>query len=89
AAGGGQGPGGHQGPPPPSGGTTGVLSGSLTSTQQSTLVALSDLLGTDAGWLLGQLQSGTDLTDLLSAKGVTLDQLSSKLEEGLLIDTRA
>jgi hypothetical protein len=86
--GGAGGAGGHHGPPP-AGATTGVLSGSLTSAQQTTLGALSDLLGTDADTLLGQLQSGTDLTDLLSQKGVTLDQLTSKLEEGLMVDTRA
>src|SRR5664279_3715028 len=43
------------------GSSTGVMSGSLTASQQKTLDSLSSLLGTDSSSLLTSLQSGTSL----------------------------
>jgi hypothetical protein len=53
-----------------------------------TLSALSQLLGTDPSSLVQQLQSGTSLSDMLTAKGVNLVTLSSQLQKGLLVDTQ-
>lgn len=58
------------------------------ASQSDTLTALSSLLGSDPTSLLQQLQSGTSLSDLLSAQGVSMDSLSSQLEKGLLIDIK-
>ena len=62
--------------------------GTASGAQSDTLTALSNLLGSDPSSLLQQLQSGTSLSDLLSAKGVSMDTLSSQLQKGLLIDTK-
>jgi lambda repressor-like predicted transcriptional regulator len=62
---------------------------SVSGSQNETLTALSNLLGSDPSSLLQQLQSGTSLSDLLSAQGVSMDALSSQLQKGLLIDTQA
>jgi lambda repressor-like predicted transcriptional regulator len=70
-------------------GVSGVLGSSLTSSQQSTLDSLSSLLGTTSDSLLGSLQSGTSLADLVSAAGVSQGSLASILQDGLLIDTTA
>jgi lambda repressor-like predicted transcriptional regulator len=77
---------GHGGTGAPS--ATGALTGTLTDDQQSTLTALSGLLGTDSNSLLTQLQSGTSLASLLDAKGVSTDALAASLQKGLLIDTQ-
>lgn len=61
----------------------------VAGSQSDTLTALSSLLGSDPSSLLQQLQSGTSLSDLLSAQGVSMDTLSSQLQKGLLIDTQA
>jgi hypothetical protein len=61
----------------------------VSGSQNETLTALSNLLGSDPSSLLQQLQSGTSLSDLLSAQGVSMDALSSQLQNGLLIDTQA
>jgi hypothetical protein len=88
-----------QGPPPGGGGgfpaskldgsASGVLGSSLTSSQQQTLDHLSSLLGTDSDSLLSSLKSGSNLSDLVSAKGIGSAQLASVLQDGLLVDTRA
>ncbi|GLY27302.1 hypothetical protein [Kineosporia sp. NBRC 101731] len=83
-----------QGPPPPpppapSNSTTGLLSGTLTSDQQSTLNTLSSLLDTDSTSLLSSLQNGTSLADLADNAGVSSSTLASVLQDGLLFDTRA
>jgi lambda repressor-like predicted transcriptional regulator len=80
-----------QGPPPPAraagDSASGVLGSSLTDAQQSTLDALSDLLGTDSSSLMDSLKSGSStLADLLSAKGVDQSSLASILQDGLLFD---
>ena len=57
------GPRGHGGPPPgPPPGAKGVLSGDLTSTQQSVLDQLASLLDTSSEDLQTSLQSGASLT---------------------------
>lgn len=83
----GMGPGGGapQGPPPPSG----VLGDSLTSTQQSVVDALADLLDTDSDTLISQLRDGADLGQMLEGSGVSLSAVASALQGGLLIDTTA
>lgn len=82
-------PRGHHGHGAPSSApsATGVLTGTLTADQQSTLSTLSGLLGTDSSSLLSQLQSGTSLASLLDDKGVSTDTLAASLQKGLLIDT--
>ena len=65
---------------------TGVLGGSLTSTQQSTLTKLSALLGTDSGTLLKQLRDGTSLSTLTAAAAVSSASLASILQDGLMVD---
>ncbi|TIC84097.1 hypothetical protein [Nocardioides sp. GY 10127] len=91
-----QGPHGPRGPrpdgpppgPPPSSDTDDSTS--------STLETLAALLEEDSDSLLSQLTSGTSLADLLSAKGVTMDDVTSALQSswsgattGLQVDTRA
>lgn len=78
---------GPAGPPP--GGSSGVWGETLTSSQQDTLDSLSSLLGTSSSSLLGQLYSGTSLSDLLSDGGVSLKDLAGVVQDGLLIDTQA
>jgi hypothetical protein len=80
--------GGPGGGPPPSG-SSGVLGAELTSAQQKTVDALSDLLHTDSASLLEKLRNGTSLSDLLSADKVTTKDLAGLIENGLLIDTSA
>jgi lambda repressor-like predicted transcriptional regulator len=80
---------GHGGPPPSSSSATGALTGTLTSDQQTTLSALSSVLGTDSSSLLTQLQSGTSLASLLDAQGVSTDALAASLQKGLLIDAKS
>jgi lambda repressor-like predicted transcriptional regulator len=81
------GPGGHGGPPPgpPPGGAapTGAMTGNLTSTQDSTLQTLSDLLDMSSDEVSSALQNGESLTDLLSDKGVGLDDLASALQSSM------
>jgi lambda repressor-like predicted transcriptional regulator len=80
---------GHGGPPPSaSSSATGALTGTLTADQQSTLSALSNLLGTDSSSLLSQLQSGSSLASMLDDKGISTDTLAASLQKGLLIDTQ-
>ena len=50
---------------------------------------MSALLGSDPSSLLQQLQSGTSLSDLLSAQGVGMGALSGQLQKGRLIVTQA
>jgi len=71
------------------GSSTGVMSGSLTASQQKTLDSLSSLLGTDSSSLLTSLQSGTSLASLVSSKGVDSSKLASVLQDGLLVDTKS
>ena len=70
--------------------TSGVLGSSLTDAQQSTLDALSDLLGLDPSSLLDSLRSGSSsLSDLISTKGVDQSSLAGILQDGLLFDATA
>ncbi|NTW39097.1 MAG: hypothetical protein HGA44_04290 [Cellulomonadaceae bacterium] len=75
------------GPPPAD--STGVFGSGLTASQEDTVSALSDLLGTDSSTLLDVLRNGTSLADLLSDAGVSTDDLADVIEQGLLIDTSA
>ena len=75
------------GSPPP--GSTGVFGGTMTSDQQNTLGAISDLLGTDSSTLLGALQNGSSLLDLLADAGVDAEALAGAVESSLLLDTTA
>jgi lambda repressor-like predicted transcriptional regulator len=68
---------------------TGVLGGSLTSAQASTLQKLADLLGTDSRTLLDTLKSGTSLADLVKNAGVDQTKLASVLQDGLMFDDKA
>jgi lambda repressor-like predicted transcriptional regulator len=87
----------HHGTPPAddtstsSGDSTasGVLGSSLTSSQESTLNALSSLLGTDSSSLMDSLKAGTSLSDLVSAAGVDQSSLASILQDGLMFDGTA
>jgi hypothetical protein len=88
---------GLQGPPPgtappgtqPTDNSSGVLGSTLTEAQQTTLDKLSSLLGTDSAGLLDSLRSGSsNLSDLISAKGVNQDSLASILQDGLLFDAK-
>jgi hypothetical protein len=72
-----------------SGAVSGVVTGSLTSSQQTTLDSLSSLLGTDSSSLLASLKSGTSLADLVASKGVDSGKLAGVLQDGLLVDTRS
>ncbi|HEY0217404.1 MAG TPA: hypothetical protein VGC57_13530 [Cellulomonas sp.] len=78
---------GPSGPPPS--GSSGVWGETLTSDQQDTLDALSDLLGTDSSSLLDQLYTGTSLSDLLQNAGVSMEDLADVVQDGLFIDTSA
>jgi hypothetical protein len=85
------GKGGPKGPPPGSGSSasSGIYGDSLTSSQQSTLNKLADLLGTDSASLLDDLKSGESLSTMLTDKGVSQDKLADTLQTGLLIDAKA
>jgi hypothetical protein len=72
-------------PPPPSG----VMSGSLTSGQQSTLDALSSLLDMSSDDLQSSLQSGTSLVGLLQDKGIDLSDVAGALQSGFMVDVRS
>ncbi len=86
----GMGPAGGMPPAPPAApSSTGVFGDSLTSVQQDTVDALSDLIGTDSTSLLESLRSGTSLTDLLTDAGVSVADLAGVFEDGILIDTTA
>ena len=74
---------------PPPAGSTGVFGGEMTSDQQNTLSAISDLLGTDSSTLIGVLQNGSSLADLLSDAGVSPAPLAGAVENGLLLDMTA
>jgi lambda repressor-like predicted transcriptional regulator len=71
------------------GAASGVMSGSMTSAQQTMLSQLSSLLGTTPDDLQSSLQSGTSLASLLDNKGVSLDQLANSLQSGFLVDVKA
>jgi len=71
------------------GSSTGVLSGTLTDSQQQTLDSLSSLLGTDSSSLLTSLQSGNSLADMVSSSGVDSSSLAAVLQDGLLVDTQS
>ena len=87
------GPGGPPPGPPPSDNDdssgTGVFGGNLTSSQSKTLDKLADLLGTDSTSLLQSLKSGTDLSDLVQQTGVDSSKVTSVLQDGLFVDTKA
>ena len=53
------------------------------------LEALSSVLGTDSDSLLSSLQSGTDLSDLLTSKNVDASTLAGIIESGFLFDAKA
>ncbi len=82
-----QGLGRPSGPPPQ--GSTGVFGGSMTSGQQNTLSAISDLIGTSSSTLMTALQHGTSLVDLLNDAGVSGSDLAGVVEQGLLLDATA
>ena len=73
-------------PPPPA---SGVLSGNLTSDQQTTLGSLSSLLGVSSDDLESSLQNGTSLVSLLEGKGVDLSDVAGALQSGFLVDKTA
>ena len=87
------GPGGPPPGPPPSDNDdssgTGVFGGNLTSSQSKTLDKLADLLGTDSTSLLQSLKSGTSLSDLVQQTGVDSSKVTSVLQDGLFVDTKA
>jgi len=70
-------------------GTSGVLSGNLTSSQQTMLDSLGSLLDTDPTTLLSNLQGGASLLDLMSDKNVDPSSLADVLQSGLMVDTQA
>lgn len=91
----------RSGPPPPtpsgptvrpreasSATTTGVLSGTVTSSQQNTSGALRSLASTDPNSRTSQLQSGADLGSTMQEQGVTADQLPPGSAEDLLVDAQ-
>ena len=84
-------------PPPPTDGTTdpgttptGVLTATVTGTQQSLLDALAPLVGMSTDELKASLDSGQKIEDLAAAYGIDLAALSAQLETttGLLIDVK-
>jgi lambda repressor-like predicted transcriptional regulator len=90
-AGGFRGPGGHGAAARVGaldGSVSGVLGGTLSTTQQRTLDELSSLLDTDAQSIMSQLRSGSSLADLVKAKGLDSGTLAGVIEDGLLVDAR-
>ena len=89
--------GGPQPPAPPAGqglggsisSETGILTGSVTSRQQGLLNQLSDLLSTDFDDLVGQLQGGSDLAQMLQERGITRSAAASTVGEGFLVEAKA
>jgi hypothetical protein len=71
------------------GSVSGVLSGSLTVGQQSTLDQLSSLLGTASTSLINALRDGTSLADLLNGSSVDTGTLAGIVQDGLLVDTKS
>ncbi len=65
----------------------GAAASSASTAQQSGLSVVSSLLGTSPDDLLAELNSGTSLSSLLDAKGISVDQLGSALQSGMLVDT--
>lgn len=68
---------------------TGVLSGTLTASQQTMLGGLSSLLKTDPTSLMNQLQSGTSLSDPVTSAGASSASLAGVVSQSLFVDTKA
>ncbi len=83
------GPGGAGRPPGPPPAANGVLTGSLTADQTSTLDLLGSLLDMSTDDLASSLSTGTDLASLLQSREVDLASLAGALQAGFLIDARA
>lgn len=89
--------GGPRPPAPPAGqglggsvgSESGVLTGTVTSRQQSVLDQLSDLLGTDSDDLAAELQGGSSLLQMLQDRGVTKGSAAETVGEGFLVDAKA
>jgi hypothetical protein len=77
------------GPPPPPPSDSGVLSGNVSSSQQTTLDALSSLLDMSSDDLQSSLQNGTSLVSLLTSHNVDLSDLADTLQSGFLVDKTA
>ncbi|MFN8526872.1 MAG: hypothetical protein U0821_27525 [Chloroflexota bacterium] len=73
---------GQAGPPPPPPGAGGVFGSSFDAEiGQKVLSALADALGTSTDELQSQLESGTDLQQLLDDKDVTPDDIRAAFQE--------
>ena len=88
--------GGPQPPAPPTGGGPGgsvssgtdVLTDSVTSRQQTLIKDLSKLFDTGSDDLVGQLQGGSSLQQMLQDKGITRSSAAATIGGGFLVDAK-